>query len=157
MNLLWLLAPAVSFVLLGAHFFRAGQWPLLLACVVLLPLLLVRRAWVPRLMQACLLAGSLEWVWTAFALAQQRIAFGQPWLRLASILGVVAMFTAASALVFGVRRLRVRWAVTADPGFARPGTDAFRLPRLHTSDRVLALFAARASGLTSVARRGYLA
>ncbi|UCH18955.1 MAG: hypothetical protein JSW36_08220 [Burkholderiales bacterium] len=108
MNLLWLLAPAVSFVLLGAHFFRAGQWPLLLACVVLLPLLLVRRAWVPRLMQACLLAGSLEWAWTAFALAQQRIAFGQPWLRLASILGVVAMFTAASALVFGVRRLRVR-------------------------------------------------
>jgi len=108
MNLLWLLAPAVSFVLLGAHFFRAGQWPLLLACVVLLPLLLVRRAWVPRLMQACLLAGSLEWAWTAFALAQQRIAFGQPWLRLASILGAVAMFTAASALVFGVRRLRAR-------------------------------------------------
>jgi len=106
MNHLWLLAPAMSFMLLGAHFFRAGQWPLLLVCVLLLPLLLVRSAWVPRLMQACLLAGSLEWAWTAFVLAQQRMALGQPWMRLVAILGAVAIFTAASALAFGMRRRR---------------------------------------------------
>lgn len=106
MNLLWLLAPAMSFVLLGAHFFRAGLWPLAVGCAALLPLLLVRRTWAARLAQACLLAGSLEWAWTTFMLAQQRIALGQPWLRLVLILGAVALFTAASALGVRVRRVR---------------------------------------------------
>jgi peptidoglycan/xylan/chitin deacetylase (PgdA/CDA1 family) len=57
-----------------------------------------------------------------------------------------------------LRHLGLRWALTADAGFARPDADAFRLPRLHTNYRFLPLFAARLAGLTEVARgRGYLA
>jgi hypothetical protein len=106
MNILWLLAPALSFALLCAHFYRAGAWLPMVACIALLPLLLLRRGWAARLVQVCLLAGSLEWAWTALLLVQQRMALGQPWLRLVAILGAVALLTAASALVFGGRRLR---------------------------------------------------
>jgi hypothetical protein len=61
---------------------------------------------VARLLPWLLLAGSLEWLWTLALLLQQRLALGQPWQRLALILGLVALLTAASALVFRSARLR---------------------------------------------------
>jgi len=64
---------------------------------------------VPRLVQWCLFAGAGEWLWTTFVLVQQRMALGQPWLRLVFILGLVALLTAASALVFRSPPLRVRY------------------------------------------------
>ena len=79
----------------------------MLACLALLLLLAWRRPWVPRLMQVAMMLGTAEWLWSAFWLVQQRMALGQPWIRMAIILLVVALFTAASALVFwhaGVRR-----------------------------------------------------
>jgi hypothetical protein len=102
-----LLAPALSLALVAAHFARAGAWPIALAFAGLVALLLLRRTWVPRLVQLALAVGVLEWSWTAIVLVQQRIALGRPWGRLALILGAVAFATAASALVFrhsGVRR-----------------------------------------------------
>jgi len=101
-----LLAPALALVTLAAHFYRAAAWMALLACLVLALLLMLRRPWVPTLLQACLLIGAVQWLWTASMLVQQRMAMSQPWLRLALILGVVALLTAASALVF--RRPPVR-------------------------------------------------
>ena len=91
--------PAVlSALLLGAHFLRAGQ-PLLLGLCLGAPLLLlVRRPWVPPLLSLGLLGGSLCWVWTGAVLARQRLALGEPWLRMALILGGVALFTAGAAL-----------------------------------------------------------
>jgi hypothetical protein len=66
---------------------------------------------VARLVQACLVAGSFEWLWTAYGLVQQRIALGQAWTRLALILGAVALLTAASALAFRHKWLRARFAL----------------------------------------------
>lgn len=107
-----LLLPALALTLLGAHFYRAAAWPLVGLCVVLLLLLVVQlarpRAGSARLVQVALVLGALEWLWTAFLLVQQRLALGQPWLRLALILGAVAVFTAASALVFRSAALRGR-------------------------------------------------
>ena len=108
-----LLLPALALSLLGAHFYRAAAWPLVGLCVVLAVLLAWPRAWVARLVQAALVLGALEWLWTALWLVQQRLALGQPWLRLALILGAVAVFTAASALVFRSVALRARYARTA--------------------------------------------
>jgi hypothetical protein len=105
-----LLAPGLAFALLAAHFYRASAWLPLSCCVVLALLLPLRRAWVPRLVQGCLIAGTGEWLWTAFDLVQQRVALGQPWLRLVFILGLVALLTAASALVFRSPALRARYA-----------------------------------------------
>lgn len=109
MRLWLLLAPGLAFATLAAHFYRASAWLPLIGCVVLALLLPLRRAWVPRLVQWCLIAGSGEWLWTAFMLVQQRMALGQPWLRLVFILGLVALLTAASALVFRSAPLRARY------------------------------------------------
>jgi hypothetical protein len=99
----------LSFLLLGAHFFRGGTLLLAAACAVLPLLLFLRRAWVARLAQVLLVLGGLEWLRTLIALAMRRQAAGEPWLRLAVILGVVAVFTLASALVFQARALRRRY------------------------------------------------
>ena len=87
MNFLRLLPVFISFLLLAAHFIRAGQ--LVIACVLLgLPLLLtLRKAWVPRVLQLTLLLGAFEWLRTLFLVAQMRIESGMPWTRLAIILG----------------------------------------------------------------------
>lgn len=46
-----------------------------------------------------------------------------------------------------LRGLGVRCAVTTQSGFARPGQNAFALPRVYTTERYFPLFAARLSGL----------
>jgi hypothetical protein len=107
--LAWLLAPSLALLLLAAHFYRAEAWPWMLATLALLPLLALRRAWVPRVLQLALLAGALEWAWTAALLAQQRLALGQPWQRLVLILGAVALFTLATSLVFRRAALKARY------------------------------------------------
>lgn len=107
MTALLFAAPVISLLLLGAHFFRDGAWPLAAACAVLVFLLAWRRPWVPRLLQAALALGTVEWLWTTFVLVQERVAEGRPWMRLAIILGVVSLVTAASAVA--LERLRARY------------------------------------------------
>ena len=109
MNFLKLLPVIFSFLLLAAHFYRAGEVVLAAISLALPFLLFLKEVWVMRLIQAALLLGSLEWVRTLFGFAQQRIEFGQPWTRLAIILGSVALFTALSALVFKSQSLRQRY------------------------------------------------
>ena len=107
MTALLFAAPAISLLLLGAHFFRDGAWPLAAACAALVFLLAWRRPWVPRLLQVALALGTVEWLWTTFVLVQERVAEGRPWMRLAIILGVVTLVTAASAVA--LERLRDRY------------------------------------------------
>lgn len=104
-----LLAPVLALLLLAAHFYRAAAWPWLLVTLAFLPLMALRRSWVPRLLQLALLAGAAEWAWTATMLAQQRLALGQPWLRMALILGTVALLTLAAALVFRLATVKARY------------------------------------------------
>ena len=111
MNFFRLLPAILSLLLLGAHFYRAGWVVLTVACVLLLVTLFFRRAWVPRLLQLVLGLGALEWLRTLYVLAAERVAFGQPWGRLAMILGAVALFTALSALVFRSRGLKARYGI----------------------------------------------
>lgn len=104
-----LLPVVLSAVLLAAHFSRAGA-PVGVALSLGGPLLLlVRRPWAARTVQAALLAGALEWIRTAAVLATGRVEAGQPWLRLVAILGAVAAFTGAAALVFRSPGLRRIW------------------------------------------------
>lgn len=112
MNFLRLLPVILSFLLLGAHFYRAGLLPLTLLCAAVLFLLLLRKSWVPLLFQVLLMLGALEWLRTLFMFAQMRIAFGEPWTRLAIILGAVAVFTALSGLVFKNRKLAARYTIS---------------------------------------------
>jgi hypothetical protein len=112
MNAFRLLPVILSLLLLGAHFYRAGQVILTGASVAVLFLLFLREAWVPRLFQVLLLLGALEWLRALYVFAAMRVAFGEPWLRLAVILGAVALFTALSGLVFRNRKLSQRYGGT---------------------------------------------
>ena len=109
MNGLRVLPVILSFLLLGAHFLRTGHTAIAVACAALPPLLLLRGTWVPRLFQVLLLVAALEWLRTLYLLAAMRIAWDQPWGRMALILGGVALFTALSALVFRNPSLRARY------------------------------------------------
>ena len=106
MNLFRLLPVIISFLLLGAHFYRAGAGIVAGVCAAFPLLLFLRQWWVPRLFQILLVLGALEWLRTLYAFATIRIALEQPWTRLAFILGAVALFTAFSGLVFRSRALK---------------------------------------------------
>ena len=106
MNALRLIPVLLSFLLLGAHFYRAGLVPLAVLSVACPLLLFMKKSWIPRLFQVVLLAGALEWLRSLYFLAAMRIAWDQPWTRLAIILGAVALLTALSGLVFNNRKLR---------------------------------------------------
>lgn len=109
MNMLRLFPVIFSMLLLGAHFYRAGY--LLFAGIALLSLglLCIRRPLVVWLMQGLLVAGAVEWFSTVVRLVIFRQAQGLPWLRLAVILGLVALCSLLSALVFRTSGLKARY------------------------------------------------
>jgi hypothetical protein len=90
----------LSLVILGAHFMRYGNSIGVIGALLLIALLIVRRPWVARLMQVVLILGALEWVRTLYELVQVRAAYGQPYGRMILILGIVAIVTFCSALLF---------------------------------------------------------
>lgn len=88
---------AVALALLAAHFYRGSHWLPAVASVTALALLLIRRPWSRRALQALLLLGTLEWLRTVVLIAQLRVDQGRPYLRMALILGTVATLTGAAA------------------------------------------------------------
>jgi hypothetical protein len=113
MTIVYLLPVVLSFVVLAAHFLRGMSVMLISICLLAPLLLLVRRRWIPWIIQIMLLLGALEWLATMVALINQRQADGRDWHRMAVILGSVMLFTAASGLVFALPRLRRRYARTS--------------------------------------------
>ena len=109
MSLLLLLAPALSALLLAAHFLRGGQALGVAASLALLAVLAIPRRWAARLAQAALVAGAAEWIRTLLVLVAARRDAQAPYARLALILAGVAAGTAASSLVLESRRLRARY------------------------------------------------
>ncbi len=100
------LPAALALLLLGALALRLGL-PFLLA--VPLTLILIGLLWVPKAVVRSGLAvllglGSLAWVGLAWVRVQERLAMDLPWLRLALILGAVALFTAWAAGLLAQRK-----------------------------------------------------
>ena len=91
--------PVLALLLLAAHFYRAGVYPLVVATVALAGLVLVPRPWAGPMLGLVLLFGALEWLRTAWVLATLRDSMGLPSGRLLAILGAVALFTLVSAFV----------------------------------------------------------
>src|SRR5512139_2992004 len=100
MNFIRLLPVILSILLLGAHFFRAGNVAFVLCAVVTLLMMMIRKPWVARLVQLVLVIGGIEWIRTAVILAKMRQAAGAPWMRLVLILGAVAALTICSSFIF---------------------------------------------------------
>ena len=110
MNFLRLLPVMISFLLLAAHFMRAGQTIITAVILLILLLLFVKKYWVPWVMQIVLVFGAIEWIRTLVFVAQMRIEFDEPWTRMAIILGAVALFTLVSGLVFRGKALKQRFS-----------------------------------------------
>jgi len=91
----------LSALLLAAHFYRRGAEIVAAVCAVLPLVLLVPGAWARRSLQIALGLGAVEWLRTLWSLARVREAMGEPWVRMAVILGSVAVVTAVAALLAG--------------------------------------------------------
>ncbi len=115
MNFLKLIPVILSFLLLAAHFYRAMLFPFAILTLVLFFFLFIKEKWVARLSQAVLVIGALEWLRTLLKLVEIRQAMGMQWTRLAVILGIVALFTGLSALVFQSRSLKKRYLSRNEP------------------------------------------
>ena len=110
MNFLRLLPVILSFIILAAHFMHAGQMYLVYLMLVLPFLLFIKKSWVPWLFQAVLLLGAAEWLRTLYFMTLVRLEYGEPWIRMAVILGAVALFTALSSLMFWNKKLGARYS-----------------------------------------------
>lgn len=99
----------VSCLLMAAHVLRTGWFFLAGVCLAMPLLLLARQAWVRRILQLVLVLAAAEWARTLVVLAQARQQTGQPWTRMALILGAVAAWTLTSAilLTFVPRRTKM--------------------------------------------------
>jgi hypothetical protein len=110
----WLIPVFISLLLLAAHFLRYGNILFMALLLLVIPLLAIRKKWVVLLFRILLFLGAVEWVRTIWTLVAIRMEFEKPYLRMAVILGVVALFTALSAFVFNSKRLRNRFSEPED-------------------------------------------
>lgn len=109
MSTFLLLLPAgLSLLVLAAHFLRRAQSPAVLLCFGLFALLWVRRPWATRVVQLALVAGAAIWTRTLLGFAAARRAAGEPWERMALILGIVAGISLLAALAFELPALKRR-------------------------------------------------
>jgi hypothetical protein len=109
MNVIKLLPVIFSFLLLAAHFLRAGLIPLVAIALLLPFLLFVRQIWVARFIQTALVLGALEWLRTLLGFIDIRQEAGESWTRLTMIIVTVAAFTGLSTLIFRCKSIKVRY------------------------------------------------
>jgi hypothetical protein len=111
MNFIRLLPVFLSILLLGAHFFRAGDIVLVFIVLSSVIILLIPRPWAVRIIQIELVLGSIEWMRTLIHLVKLRQAMGESWSLLVLILGSVVILTICSSLVFKFKPLRKRYCL----------------------------------------------
>jgi len=97
MRVLRIVLIALSFVLLWAHFSRAGAELLAWASLAFPLLLFVRQPWAAWTLRIALVLGGVEWLRTLGRLVSERRSAGEDWLRLAAILVAVAAVTFLAA------------------------------------------------------------
>lgn len=117
MTILYLFPACLSLLIMAAHFLRDGNIVVMMTLLMMPFLLLIPRAWTARTIQFTLILSALEWLRTLWTLAAERQSIGQPWTRMAIVLGSVTLFTFGSAMVFAIPTLRRRYS-------GQPSTDA---------------------------------
>ena len=105
---------SLSLLLLAAHSLRPGHWALAAVFALLALAAFSRRAWLRPVLFAVLAAGCVVWAQSGAGFVQMRQALGQPWLRLALILGAVLALTALSAALLLSQRAKA-WFRQATP------------------------------------------
>jgi hypothetical protein len=99
----------IAALLLGAHFFRAGNLPVAALCLGSPLLFLYRRRWILIALQIMAYCGTGIWIVTAVRLAQARDLSGRPWTLAALILGAVALCTLLAGLLLNAGAMKARY------------------------------------------------
>jgi len=99
MSVLRRLPACLALLMLGALSLRLGLGlgAAVTLTLPLLALLFIARTIPQTIASVALWGGSIAWVGMAWVRIQQRLEAGLPWMRLALIFGVVAVFTAWAA------------------------------------------------------------
>jgi uncharacterized membrane protein HdeD (DUF308 family) len=98
----------IAALLLGAHFFRAGNFLLVALCLAVPFLFFYKKRWSLILLQFAAYGAAASWVATALQLVEFRQQAGRPWTAAAIILGAVALFTLIAGLLQNSRCMRER-------------------------------------------------
>ncbi len=83
----------LALLVLGAHFFRASEYGLVLCVFGMVFFFCTKVVWRQYAVGLFLIWGALEWADSAYFLANMRMQAGLPWLRASLILSVVALLT----------------------------------------------------------------
>ena len=110
----WTIFPFIlSSLLLGAHFLRSSAFGLMWMAILMPFLLLIKKRWVLITAQIYLYLGAALWLLYTYNKIQERIFFGDDWVRLAIILGIVAAFTVFSGLLLNRKTIKEKYSETA--------------------------------------------
>ncbi len=103
---LQLLPVILSFLLIAAHFYRAGNQYLAYFLVVIPFILIIKSHITAKIVQLLLFLATIEWWRVIYNIAHIRMKFGMPWIRFTLIMSLVAIFTLLSIFVFYTKTLR---------------------------------------------------
>ena len=103
-NTLLFFPVVLSALLLVAHFKKAGLIPLVILSLLIPLSLFIRKNMVAKIVQIMLILGAIEWIRTTIVIINKRLANGEDWIRVAIILGTVAIFTFCSGMLFSWSR-----------------------------------------------------
>ncbi len=98
-NILRIVMTIIALLLAGAHFGRAGDTILKYLFVALPLLLLVRKKWSDMILAVSISITVPVWIHTTLGIIAVRKAAEIPWLRMAIILGGVALFSLITAFL----------------------------------------------------------
>jgi len=99
----------IAALLLGAHFYRAGNFALVGLCVAAPFLFFLRKRGSLLALQLLAYAATATWLMAALRLVEMRQQMGRPWTVAALILGAVALFTLVSGLLLNSRTIKERY------------------------------------------------
>lgn len=99
----------IAAILLGAHFYRAGNFLLVALCLVVPLLFLYKRRLSLIVLQLSAYGAAAIWVDAAIRLVAFRQQIGQPWTAAAIILGAVALLTLVAGLLLNSRVIAQRF------------------------------------------------
>ena len=89
----------LSFLLLGAHFLRAGQIVIMMICLMVPGLLFIKARWSLWLVQMLSSVSVVIWLHTTVTIYRKRVLLGLPWGRALMIMGAVTLFALVSGLL----------------------------------------------------------
>ena len=110
-NMIKILPVVLCSLLMAAHLGRANMF-ILQYISLLIPFILIWKNKISaRIVQFFLIIYGFEWIRTIFYYARIRTANGEDWLRLAIILGVVAILNFATILAFRTKSMKERYGL----------------------------------------------